>query len=175
MATSPIHRRSSTWWIAGVFVAAVGTVVTAVLMSSTPAGHTLPPPRARVYSDAQACLLTGGGGIGGAQAAAVWGGMEDASARTAAKVSYLEVTGPATVANVLPFAASLIQSRCDVVLGVGAAEAGALARSAGSFPNVHFVIVGDASAAANVTVVTGTDAAGVRSAVMRIVQKIAAR
>jgi basic membrane lipoprotein Med (substrate-binding protein (PBP1-ABC) superfamily) len=169
-----IWRRPRTLWIAGVAVLVVAVVVTAVVLSSRPSGRTLPAPRARVYSESQACLLTGPQGLGDPQAAAVWAGMQDASAKTKTKVSYLQVTGPATVANAVPFATSLIQSKCDVVLGVGAPETGALAQSAGSFPSAHFVILGGTATAANVTVVTETDAASVQAAVSGIVQKATA-
>lgn len=174
-ATSAIWRRPSTRWIAGVAVLVVAVIVTAIVLSSRPSGRTLPPARARVYSEAQACLLTGPQGLGDPQAAAVWAGMQDASAKTKTKVSYLQVTGPATVANALPFATSLIQSKCDVVLGVGAAETGALVQSAGSFPSAHFVIVGGTATAANVAVVTEIDATSVRTAVAGIVQRATAR
>jgi basic membrane lipoprotein Med (substrate-binding protein (PBP1-ABC) superfamily) len=173
-AITPWWRRRSTWWISGVGVVAAATVVTALVLSSGPAGRTLPPPRARIYTDAQACLLTGAQGIADPQAAPVWAGMEDASAKTRAKVSYLQVTGPATAANALPFANSLVQGRCDVVLGVGAAQTTALAQDAAAYPKVRFVLVGGSGDGANVSVVPATDPAGVRAAVSDAVAKATA-
>src|ERR1051326_1434273 len=90
--------KRSWWWVPLAFGAAV--VVGGVGWSLIPAdnGRHLPPTRARAYRDVSACLLTGGRGIADPQAAAAWSGMEDASATTHARVTYLAVPDPAGAA-----------------------------------------------------------------------------
>jgi basic membrane lipoprotein Med (substrate-binding protein (PBP1-ABC) superfamily) len=105
-----------------------------------------------VYKDFDACLLTGTGGIrAGSPAAPVWKGMQDASAETLVRVSYLEVIGEQTKQNALPFLNSLVQRQCDVVLAVGAAQVDAAEAEAKHHPEVRFVVVGGEAVAANVT------------------------
>ena len=98
--------------------------------------------RARQYTAAQACLLTDARGITGSQTAPVWQGLEDASLATHAKVTYLATSGPATAANAIPYANSLIQQHCDVILAVGDPETGAAAHIARTAPKTRFVLVG---------------------------------
>ena len=101
-----------------------------------------PAASARQYLDASACLLTGAQGVTGGPQAAAWLGTEDASLATHARVQYLAVRGPATKANALPYLASLLQRRCDVVIAVGSAQAAAAVAEAGRFPSVRFITVG---------------------------------
>src|SRR5437899_2178701 len=77
----------------------------------------------------------------------VWAGMEDASLATHGKVTYLQVAGPATVANAVPYANSLLQRHCDMVIGVGAPQAGAVAQVAQHAPKTRFVVMGDGDGA----------------------------
>ena len=150
------------WWAAGAAaVAGVGLGVWALWPEPAPA------PRARLYTDSSACLLTDGHGLAGAQAAPVWAGMQDASLATRAKVSYLPVTGAETAENAAPFLAGLVQRRCDVVVAVGPAQVSAVAANAVKFPRVRFVVVGDGggSLAGDVTRVGDTGPAAVRAAI----------
>ena len=94
-------------------------------------GRSLPPSRARVYENVDACLLTGARGVADPAAAQAWAGMEDASRATTARMSYLAVTGPATEAQAVPFLGSLLVSGCRVIVASGTAErAAALAEAA---------------------------------------------
>jgi hypothetical protein len=69
--------------------------------------------------------------------------MEDASRATSARVSFLSVTGPATVAQ--PFAGSLLVGGCKVVVASGAAERAATLAEASRFSAVRFVVTGAAA------------------------------
>lgn len=149
------HRRA-VWW-AGVAVLAgvLGAVVTLLVGGGSPGA---PAARARVYSSFRACLLTGAGGIADPRAAPVWAGMEDASLRTRAMVSYLAVTGPATEGNAVSFLNSLVLRHCDVIVASGAAQRAAVLAEAVRFGGVRFVLAGGAAgpvAGRNVTVVAG--------------------
>jgi len=160
------------WWIGALVVgAAVVAVAVAVTLRPT-GGRQLPPARARQYRAFSACLLTGAGGLADVRAATVWSGMQDASSATLAKVSYLAAVGPETVPNALPFAESLIQQRCDVVVAVGTAETAAIVQEASKHLDVRFVVVGANDPAANVVVVADDSAAQVRPAVARIIKDL---
>ncbi len=111
-----------------------------------------PPSRQREYRAETACLLTGEQGVTAPEAAPVWAGMQEASSATRVKIQYLEVNGPQTAANAESFLASLVQSRCDLILTVGAAPVGALRATAARFPSVQFVGIGGGVAAENVSV-----------------------
>ncbi|GAB1695071.1 hypothetical protein [Krasilnikovia sp. M28-CT-15] len=131
-----------------------------------------PDPRARVYTEATACLLTPAGGTADKQAAPVWAGMRQASLETRGKVQFLEVDGPQTGANAATFLATLVGGKCDVILTVGQAPNAALDAAAPSQPNVHFVLVGSGKSQANVSVINDSDPARVtervRSAVVDV-------
>jgi len=120
----------------------LGLVLAVVLW---PRGRDLPPPRARVYTDASACLLTDSSGVAGQQASAVWAGMQAASVRTRTRVSYLDVAGDDSVANAVPYVNTLVQRRCGLIIGVGPSEVGAIRQRATSFPAVRFAVVGSGS------------------------------
>jgi basic membrane lipoprotein Med (substrate-binding protein (PBP1-ABC) superfamily) len=126
-------------------------------------------PRARPYRDVTACLLTDAHGVTGAEAAPVWAGMQEASLATLAKVQFLEVDGPETVDNARTYLGSLVLSRCDLVIAVGAAQVGAVKADAGSYPDVRFVVVGGDATAGNIVRVDAGPAAQVSAAVSRIV------
>lgn len=132
--------------------------------------------RARVYSSYQACLLTGGSGITSGPAAQAWAGMEDASAQTRAKVSYLAVSGPATAGNAGTFLGSLLVRKCGVIVAAGSAEQAAVLTEAPKFPAVRFVLAGDKAAGpvagTNVTVASPGQSgrSGLRDSVAAIVE-----
>ena len=105
----------------------------------------LPPARARVYESVDACLLTGAQGLSDPAAAQAWAGLEAASRATSARVSYLAVTGPATLAAAEPFAGSLLVQGCKVIVASGTAERAAALAEAGQFGSVRFVVTGPAA------------------------------
>lgn len=127
------------------------------------------PSRARQYIAFTACLLTGADGVGGADAAPVWAGMQDASARTRAKVEYLSVSGPATKENAGLFLASLVSRHCDVVLVVGPAQVAAVRDIASTAPGVEFVIIGGDVGGRNVVRIDAASPEKVRASVRDVV------
>ncbi|MFI6207112.1 BMP family ABC transporter substrate-binding protein [Streptomyces sp. NPDC051041] len=135
-----------------------------------------PDPRARQYTEVDACLLTGEKGIlPGTPAAPVWKGMQEASLRTRARVNYVPVTGPQSVDNVRPFFNSLVQRRCEVVLAVGDAQVRVTRSDAGKHPEVRFVLVGDEVSGGGNVVVVKPDAQlaeSVADAVRRAVREV---
>lgn len=155
--------RRARWWWAVPAVLVVGGLLTWLLWPSAPAA------RARSYRDVDACLLTDGQGLSGAQAAAVWAGMQDASADTRVRVSYLAVQGEGTVGNALPYLAGLLQRGCDVVLATGPAEVSAVVADAKTYPKVRFVVVGASAAGPNVTEVGVTQASAVHAQVKQVI------
>lgn len=151
------------WWITGGAVLVVAGLVTATVLwpSDGRQGLPIPPSRARTYTAFDACLLTDAQGLASAPAAQVWAGMQKASLATHAKVSYLAVTGPDTVADASIFMNTLIVRNCDLFLAVGANEVRAALSAAQAYPDRHFVVVGAGSAAGNVAAVPdGSDVAG---------------
>ncbi|SEN11196.1 type 1 periplasmic-binding domain-containing protein [Actinacidiphila rubida] len=159
------HRRLLLVLGGGLVVVGVVVAVVVSAVSGGGGGRTLPPPRARVYTAQQACLLTGERGIADPAAVPVWAGMQDASARTHAKVTYLAMAGEQSAAAAGPYLSTLAARQCTVVLTVGAAPDGAVAAAGKRFPGTRFVVVGAGPAGlSNVTAVSGTRA-GVASAV----------
>jgi basic membrane lipoprotein Med (substrate-binding protein (PBP1-ABC) superfamily) len=98
-----------------------------------------PAAATRQYLAADACLLTGGQGIDGQPQAAAWAAMRDSSLATRAKVQYLPVHGSA---GALPYLASLVQRRCDVIVAVGPAQDAVVDAEAGRYPAVRFITIG---------------------------------
>ena len=140
--------------VAGV---GIGLAVSGAPLPWSSGGRVLPPARARVYEDVDACLLTGARGLADPTAAQVWAGMEDASQATSARVSYLAVTGPATVAVAEPFAGSLLVRGCKVVVASGGPERAAALAEASQFGSVRFVVEGPvAGGPSNVTALAFT-------------------
>jgi hypothetical protein len=140
--------------IGGLVVAGVAAAgVTGGLLIAGSGGRALPPVRARVYENVDACLLTGRQGVSDPAAAQAWAGMEDASKATSARVSYLAVTGPATEANASTYLGSLLVRGCHVIVASGTPESAAVLAEARQFPRVQFVVAGNASGPANVTAV----------------------
>lgn len=130
---------------------------------------------ARVYRDVDACLLTDERGVvPGSEAAPVWAGMQDASARTRVRVSYLQVAAPETEENAVTYVNTLVQQQCSVVVGVGNAEVRAVravARKPGTA--AHFVVVGRGPATVGVALVPAGEAGHVREVVSRTVTALA--
>jgi hypothetical protein len=149
------------WWA----IVAVAVVVIVIGFLVYPQGRRLPPPRARQYRSFDVCLLTGPQGLADGLTAAVWAGMQDASRTTQVRVSYLAASGPQTVANALPYGASLLQQHCGVIVAVGGVEVAAAAQQASAHSSVRFVLVGSGLTAANVSVVEAGPAERTRSAV----------
>jgi basic membrane lipoprotein Med (substrate-binding protein (PBP1-ABC) superfamily) len=155
---------------AGALAAAAALAVTAVLLFSHDDRPPLPDARARAYTDVDACLLTGERGVtAGTTAATVWQGMQDASAKTHARVSYAQVTGEQSTGNARPFLNGLLQRSCDVVLAVGGPEVTAAEETAPQYKQVDFVLVGGAHTGANVTAVGAGD--GLRADVAEAVER----
>ncbi|MDJ0383209.1 BMP family ABC transporter substrate-binding protein [Streptomyces sp. G-G2] len=149
---------------------ALAAAAAAVVVLSGSAGPS-PVPRARQYTAFSACLLSDAQGVTGSQAAQIWAGMESASLETHAKVSSLPVFGPATVGNAVPYANTLVQRHCDVVVAVGDVQAAAVIQVASQAHKVRFVVVGGGTPTSNVTVVSDSPEAG--SEVARLVKTAA--
>ncbi|MEV6873329.1 hypothetical protein [Amycolatopsis sp. NPDC051128] len=139
-------------WVVAAAGAVVVGVVALVVWWPSRGDDELPPARARVYADFSACLLTGDQGLASPGAAPVWAGLQDASAGTATKVSYLAAAGPATDANYLPYLNSLVQRRCDVIVTAGQPGTAVALAQAAAHPGIRFVTVGGSGhPAANVS------------------------
>jgi basic membrane lipoprotein Med (substrate-binding protein (PBP1-ABC) superfamily) len=119
----------------------------------------VPPPRAVVYTDFQACLLTGPQGLTDPTAATVWSGMQDASTATRAKVSYLAPTGPDTTGTVSPYVATLVQRKCNIVLTTDTTAADAITQAAAQHTDVRFVTVNGSAGSGKVTTIPPDSAA----------------
>ncbi|GAA3206924.1 hypothetical protein GCM10010468_22670 [Actinocorallia longicatena] len=113
--------------------------------------------RTREYLATKACLLTGAQGITDPAAIPAWSGMQQASLRTRAKVQYLPVTGPATVANSTPFLNTLIASGCAVIVAAGDIPAKTVSAQASLHPSQAFVLIGSTAGHPNITAVNGED------------------
>ncbi len=157
------------WWAATAVVAALGIGLGVFLTLPSHPARVLPPARARVYTAFDACLLTDSAGIGSAQAAPVWSGMQAASVQSSGKVSFLSVYGPDTAANAVPYVNTLVQRQCNLVLAVGPSQVAAARQQAGAFPKVHFVVIDGGSSSGNVTAVAPGKDTDVSSAVKNIV------
>jgi hypothetical protein len=158
--------------LGGAVAVAVAATVTALVLTSSDSGsgsdRNLPPTRARVYTEQQACLLTGERGLADPAAAPVWAGMRDASADTHAKITYLAMAGEQSPAAAGPYLATLAGRKCAVVLTVGAAPDGAVPAAGPKYPGTRFVAVGGKSGksgGANVTAVPEGSTASTRAAV----------
>ncbi|GIF09252.1 hypothetical protein Asi03nite_67900 [Actinoplanes siamensis] len=157
------------WWLGGgAAVLALAGLTTWLVWPE----HERPDPRARVYTEASACLLTPARGTADASAAPVWAGMQQASTESRGKVSFLEVDGPQTAQNASSFLATLVSGGCDVVLAAGPAPSAAVLQQAGRFPGAKFIAVttvDDGKSLANVVRVTETAPADVTSRVHALV------
>jgi hypothetical protein len=134
---------------ARVALRGAGVVAAAGLLAGcSSGGPTAPAPaptRARAYANVDACLLTGPAGLGDPAAAPVWAGMEDVSATGQVRASYLAVPTPVTAASVQSHLGSLLVSKCDLIIAVGAPERAAVLARAREFPSVRFLVLGPAT------------------------------
>jgi hypothetical protein len=156
-----VKRLPGPWVLLGVCAAAVAAGVGLAVSGGpslwSPGGRALPPARARVYENVDACLLTGAQGLSDSTAAQDWAGMEAASRATSARVSYLAVTGPPTVAAATPYAGTLLVQGCKVIVAAGAPERAAALAEADRFSSVRFVVTGPAAGSpGNVTALAFT-------------------
>jgi basic membrane lipoprotein Med (substrate-binding protein (PBP1-ABC) superfamily) len=156
------------WMAAGAGVLVLALVLTAAFW---PRGRDLPPTRARVYTDASACLLTDSTGITTSPASAVWAGMQSASVRTRTKVSYLAVSGGDSVDNAVPYVNTLVQRKCDLIIAVGADEVAAVERRAATYPATRFAVPGP-KGARNISAMAATSADGFTAEADRLVGSI---
>ena len=152
-------------------VVVAGAVLTVVLW---PRGRELPPTRARVYTDASACLLTDSTGITSSPASAVWAGMQTASVRTRTRVSYLAVNGDGSVANAVPYLNTLAQRKCNLVIAIGAGQVGAVRQRAAAYPAVRFAVPAGQSTG-NITAMAATSTDAYSAEADRLVGQIAVR
>lgn len=150
---------SRLWW---VFVAVSGAVVIIIAVMLWPDGNghsrSLPPTRARAYASWRACMVTGPAGLADPQAGAVWKGMEQASAKTSAKISYLAATGNGSAAQASTFVATAAGEQCDLVIAVGAPQVQGLMLVAQQFPRTRFAVVGAGAEAADIVRIPTADA-----------------
>ncbi|MEU4663493.1 hypothetical protein ACGFLT_25455 [Micromonospora chalcea] len=84
--------------------------------------------------------------------------MQDASLASLTKVQHLSVIGEQTTDNAGTFVASMVQSRCNLVVLSGQAPGAAATAASARFPAQQFVAVGDqpSDSRANVTWVAGS-------------------
>jgi basic membrane lipoprotein Med (substrate-binding protein (PBP1-ABC) superfamily) len=156
------------WWLVGGGCLIVAVVLLVILWPSTTT-RALPPTRARHYTAFQACLLTDGQGLADPNVQAVWSGMQDASLATHAKVSYLAVAGPQTEGNAEPYANTLVQRQCSLIIAVGQSQVAAVESVARTHPRSRFAVAGG-HAASNVTVL---DADRQRTSVDSLIEGLA--
>ncbi|MEV7235912.1 BMP family ABC transporter substrate-binding protein [Streptomyces sp. NPDC051020] len=144
-ATRLVRGRRAVWATGGLLL--VGCVLLGAQWFGGSDTTAPPDARARQYRNFNACLLTGDKGVvAGSPAAPVWAGMQQASADTRARVTYVPVMGEQTVSNAQPHMNSLMQRRCGIVLASGPAQAEAARSVAKSHPETPFVVIGEASA-----------------------------
>jgi basic membrane lipoprotein Med (substrate-binding protein (PBP1-ABC) superfamily) len=150
-------RRRTIALAAGSVAVVVAVTVAVALLSGQDDRPPVPDTRARHYNDVDACLLTDKKGITGETAATVWQGMQDASLKTHARVSYTSVAGEQSAANARPYLNGLLQGSCDVLLAVGGPEVTAAAQTAPQYRKVGFVLVGTGGGEKPAANVTGID------------------
>lgn len=160
------RRRRLTAGAAVLFATVLAVVLAACGNSTQTAAAT------RQYTASQACLLTGSRGISSQPAATVWAGMEDASQATNAKVTYLAVNGPATTDNAIPYANSLIEQHCGLVLAVGTPQTSAISQIAARTPKTNFVIVSSETDFSTANLKTVSLAADTRNEVKQEVESL---
>jgi len=162
-------------WRARIALMAAGVAVAlGGLAGCSSAGYVAPAPtRARVYANMDACLLTGPGGVADPAVAPVWAGMEEVSATGQVRTSYLAVSAPATAASVQSHLGSLLVSKCDLIVAVGAPERAAVLAQARKFPSVHFLVLGPAAAAPSNVDALAFAPSGTKAAVASAVRTLA--
>ncbi|HEV2637974.1 MAG TPA: hypothetical protein VGX23_22690 [Actinocrinis sp.] len=154
------------WWLGGAAVIAVGALVAVIVWPSPAPAPYRPAARARVYNTVTICLLTGPLGVAGTDAAPVWAGVTKAADAANGQSQFLSATTtPETVGSVTPFANSLVQQQCALVVAVGPVEVAAVESIAPTDAKTRFLVVGKGTASANVKVVTDTSTNSVAAAV----------
>ena len=119
-----------------------------------------------MYNTVTICLLTGPLGVAGTDAAPVWAGVQKAADAANDQAQFLAATTPPeTVGSVTPFANSLVQQQCALVVAVGPVEVAAVESIAPSDAKTRFLVVGTGTAAANVRVVAAPATDSVAAAV----------
>lgn len=124
--------------------------------------------------DVTGCLVTDVRGLSDEVAAAVWSGLQGASAQTRVRANYLPTLSGRSVDDAVPYVNTLITSRCTVIAAVGSAQVGAVLRVAPSHPGIRFVVVGEAGSAKNV-IGLPKDPARVADAVRRVLAEATER
>ncbi|GAA0811415.1 hypothetical protein GCM10009524_46650 [Spirilliplanes yamanashiensis] len=84
-------------------------------------------------------------------------------------MQYLEVDGPQTREQAATYLATLVNSRCDLILSVGDAANGAVVAAAPTYTNVRFVLVGTGARRDNVSVVEEQEPAAISRTVEALV------
>jgi basic membrane lipoprotein Med (substrate-binding protein (PBP1-ABC) superfamily) len=169
-ATRPrVARTRRFWWITGITLVVAISVGIAVWSHH---GRQLPPTRARAYQDFQACLLTGDHGVTDPAAQPLWAAMQDASLKTHAKVSYLAVTGPPSLGNALPYATTLIQRQCNIIIALGDPQTEAITQTAPQHPEKQFITIGGTTHD-NITAIPTTPATTTRADLTKLIEHLA--
>ena len=133
-------------------------------------------PRARVYRDVTACLLTDQAGLRGEPAASAWAGMQKASVAHAVRVQYQTVSGAQTEENALTYFNAMALQKCSVIAAAGEAPRGAVVAGGAKFPDIRYVLVGGAAnevpGASEVELVPAEPSGDVTNALDRIVSAL---
>jgi hypothetical protein len=156
------------WPLGGAALVVVAGVVAALVWSSgaSSPGPYRPASRTRSYNAFTFCLLTGPEGVVGLSAAPVWAGVEAASNATSDRAQYLAATGSVeTVGSVTPYANTLVQRQCGLVLAVGSVEVAVAQSVAAENKGTEFILCGGGVARANVRVVADVSSASVENAI----------
>ena len=158
------------WWVIAAVCVGAAVILAVVLWPGASGGRNLPPTRARVYGAWRACMVTGPSGLGDPQAASVWSGMEQASAKTSAKVSYLSVAGDDTAGNARSYLATAAGEQCDLVIAVGGPQVRAVGSVAGQFPQTRFAAVGQTGAGSEVSQIAASPSDGITAATVSAIE-----
>ncbi|WP_405555141.1 hypothetical protein [Streptomyces sp. NBC_01171] len=155
---------------AGALAVVAAVVVVWAFLSGGDDRPPIPDTRARHYTEIDACLLTGKDGImAGTPAATVWQGMQDASLKTHARVSYQQVMGEQSAGNARPYLNGMLQGSCEVVVAVGGPEVSVAAEAAPKYGKTGFVLVGGGHSGGNVSLLHTGD--GLRADVAGAVER----
>lgn len=130
-------------WVAIGIGVGVVVVVVGAGWAFWPTSEPTAAPRARAYKDVDVCLLTDAHGISAPPGRQAWQGLQDYSKKSAVRVSYVPVIGPATAKNAAQYLAGLVQRRCRVVVVTGPAQIDAAKGAAQRSPDTGFVLVTD--------------------------------
>ncbi|MFF7968185.1 hypothetical protein ACFZC3_22865 [Streptomyces sp. NPDC007903] len=155
---------------AGALAVVAAVVVVCAFLFGGDDRPPIPDTRARHYTETDACLLTAKDGImAGTPAATVWQGMQDASLKTHARVSYQQVMGEQSAGNARPYLNGMLQGSCEVVVAVGGPEVSVAAEAAPKYGKTDFVLVGGGHSGGNVSLLHTGD--GLRADVAGAVER----